>query len=201
MVTRSPEDRRKRLRQRLITIGLYLLVLISLAWFFESQATTTIIFVRHAEKAADSDNPGLTGAGRQRARELARIMQFVDVDRGVDALFSTPFRRTQETLQPLAAALDKTVHTYDAADTVTVLETILAEHKGKISLVAAHSNTIRPMIEELGGSKLLPDIAENEYDNIYVVVIPWFGKVKTLRFTYGVPYRPPDSPGVAPAEN
>ena len=191
MVTRQPEDRRKRIRKRVITIGLYLLVLISLAWFFESQATTTIIFVRHAEKAPSEDNPSLTDAGRERARELARIMLIVDVDRGVDEIFATPFKRTRETVQPLAMALGKEIHGYDASDTVGVLETILSEHKGKISLVAAHSNTIRPMIEELGGSKLLPDIQEDEYDNIYVVVIPWFGKVKTLRFTYGAPYRAP----------
>ena len=190
MVTRAPDDKRRRIRKRAITIGLYFAVLISLAWFFESQATTTIIFVRHAEKELTGDNPGLTAAGRARAAELSTAMQIVDVDRGVDEIFSTPFRRTQQTVAPLAAELDKTVHSYDAGDTVGVLETILTEHKGKISLVAGHSNTIRPMIEELGGSKLLPDIEENEYDNIYVVVIPWFGKVKTLRFSYGEPYRP-----------
>ncbi|MEM8984553.1 MAG: histidine phosphatase family protein [Pseudomonadota bacterium] len=190
MVTKAPVDKRRRLKQRLITLGVYLLILVGLAWFFESQATTTIIFVRHAEKERSGDDPALTSAGQARARELSRIMQFVDVDRAVDEIFSTPLRRTRQTVQPLAETLDKPIHSYAADDVVGVLETILTEHKGKISLVAAHSNTIRPMIEELGGSKLLPDIAENEYDNIYVVVIPWFGKVKTLRFTYGERYIP-----------
>ncbi|MEM1261619.1 MAG: histidine phosphatase family protein [Pseudomonadota bacterium] len=188
MVTKAPVDKRRRLKQRLITLGLYLLVLVALDWFFESQATTTIIFVRHAEKELGDDDPALTAAGQARAVELSRIMQFVDVDRGVDEIFSTPLKRTQQTVRPLADALGKSIHNYAADDVVGVLETILTEHKGKISLVAAHSNTIRPMIEELGGSKLLPDIAEAEYDNIYVVVIPWFGKVKTLRFTYGERY-------------
>ncbi|MEO0580456.1 MAG: histidine phosphatase family protein, partial [Pseudomonadota bacterium] len=188
MVTRAPLDRQTRIRKRVITIGLYLVILVGLAWFFESQSTTTIIFVRHAEKETTGEDPGLTEAGKARARELNRIMQIVDVDRSVDEVFSTQFRRTQETVRPLAVSLGKDVHPYDASDTVGVLETILSEHRGKISLVAAHSNTIRPMIEELGGSKLLPDIEENEYDNIYVVVIPWFGKVKTLRFTYGERY-------------
>ena len=117
-------------------------------------------------------------------------MQRVDVDRGVDVIYASQFRRTEETVRPLAISLAKDILRYDAGDTVSVLGEILKEHKGRISLVAAHSDTIRPMIEELGGSKQLPDIAEDEYDNIYVVVIPWFGKVKTLRFTYGEPYRP-----------
>ncbi len=187
---RAPVDRRTRIKKRAITIGLYLVIVLLLAWFFESQSTTTIVFVRHAEKVIGVDDPGLTAAGKARARELSRIMQIVDVDRGVDEIFATQFKRTQETVRPLAMTLGKEILPYDASDTVGVLQTILSDHRGKISLVAAHSNTIRPMIEELGGSKLLPDIDENEYDNIYVVVIPWFGKVKTLRFTYGERYTP-----------
>ena len=34
----------------------------------------------------------------------------------------------------------------------------------------------------------MPSIAEDEYDNLYIVTIPWFGKVKTLRLKYGAPY-------------
>lgn len=191
MATPAPVDKRRRLKQRLISIVLYLLVVLSVAWFFESQATTTIIFVRHAEKSPDHpDDPGLNPAGKDRARELSRLMQRVDVDRGVDVIYATQFKRTEETVRPLAIMLGKDILHYDAGDTVSVLDEIKQVHKGKISLVAAHSGTIKPMIEELGGSKHLPDIAENEFDNIYVVVIPWFGKVKTLRFSYGGPGQP-----------
>lgn len=188
MATTAPVDKRRRLKQRLISIVLYLLVVLSVAWFFESQATTTIIFVRHAEKSPDQpDDPGLSPAGKRRAQQLSRLMQHVDVDRGVDVIYATQFKRTEETVRPLAIMLGKDILHYDAGDTVSVLNEIKTDHKGQISLVAAHSNTIRPMIEELGGSKQLPDIVEDEFDNIYVVVIPWFGKVKTLRFTYGDP--------------
>lgn len=182
-------DRRSRLKKGAVTAVIYLLLVVALAWFFEAQSTTTIIFVRHAEKAnvADQD-PGLSEAGKQRARELSRIMQRVDVDRAVDEIYATQFKRTQETVRPLAIALGKDVRRYDAADFVGVLDEVLREHKGKISLIAAHSNTIQPLIAELGGSKVLPPISEAEYDNIYIVVIPWFGKVKTLRLTYGAPF-------------
>ena len=32
----------------------------------------------------------------------------------------------------------------------------------------------------------VPEMAPDEYDNVYIVSIPWFGKVKTLRVRYGL---------------
>jgi len=46
------------------------------------------------------------------------------------------------------------------------------------------------MIANMGASKNVPPIAEDEYDNIYLVSIPWFGKTKTIRLRYGEPYVP-----------
>ena len=64
------------------------------------------------------------------------------------------------------------------------------EHKGKIILVVGHSNTLPLLMADMGASKRVPPIAENEYDNIYIVSIPWFGKTKTIRLRYGEPYIP-----------
>ena len=187
---KSEQERRKRRRRRRIqVIIIYTAIAISLAWFFESQATTTIIFVRHAEKAATpADDPGLSPAGQQRVAELTRQLVDADVVAGVDAIYSTPFRRTQETAQAVADALDLPVNTYDAEDVEPILEHILKEHKGKIILVVAHSNTLPVLIANLGASKKVPPIAEDEYDNIYIISIPWFGKTKTIRLRFGEPY-------------
>ena len=65
---------------------------------------------------------------------------------------------------------------------------MVASHKGKIILVVGHSNTLPALIAALGASKNVPPIAENEYDNIYLISIPWFGKTKTIRLRYGEPY-------------
>ncbi len=194
--TKSQSDndrRRRRRRRRLQVIVIYTAIAICLAWFFESQATTTIIFVRHAEKAAlPADNPGLSEAGQRRAVELAR--QLVDADVvpgvGIDAVYSTSFRRTVETAKPAADALDLPVLIYDATDTEGIIEAIVKEYKGKIVLVVGHSNTVPEMIGNMGASKNVPPIAENEFDNIYLVTIPWFGKTKTIRLRYGDPYIP-----------
>lgn len=192
----SEADRRKKRRRRRIQIViLYTAIAVGLAWFFESQATTTIIFVRHAEKEAmPEEDPGLSAAGRRRVAELTRQLVDADVVAGVDAIYSTPYKRTLQTAEPLAEALDLPIRRYDPSDNEAVLERILKNHKGKIILVVGHSNTIPGLIADLGASKKVPPIDDDEYDNIYVISIPWFGKTKTIRLRYGAPYTGEEQP-------
>jgi 2,3-bisphosphoglycerate-dependent phosphoglycerate mutase len=192
---RKPESetarRRRRRRRRVQVILIYTAIAVCLAWFFESQATTTVIFVRHAEKAAlPEGDPALSPAGQRRVTELTRQLVDADVVAGIDAVYSTSYRRTVATAQPVADALGLPVNTYDAADTEAIMELIVREHKGRIILVVGHSNTLPALIGNMGASKNVPEIAENEYDNIYIVSIPWFGKTKTIRMRYGDPYVP-----------
>lgn len=188
--TPEQDAKRRRRRRRLQILIVYTAIAIGLAWFFESQATTTMIFVRHAEKAdLPGADPGLSDTGQERVAELTRQLVDADVVAGVDAIYVTQYRRTEETAQPLADALDLPINRYDAADTEEILETILKRHKGKIILVVAHSDTLPVLIANLGASKKVPPIAEDEYDNIYIISIPWFGKTKTIRLRYGEPYR------------
>lgn len=185
------ERRRRRRRRRLQVIVIYTAIAVGLAWFFESQATTTVIFVRHAEKAElPADDPPLSDAGKLRVEELTRQLVKADVVQGIDAVYATPYRRTVETAKPVADALGLPVNSYDAADTEAVMERIVKQHKGKIILVVGHSNTLPALIGNMGASKKVPPIAEDEYDNIYIVSIPWFGKTKTIRLRYGAPYQP-----------
>jgi broad specificity phosphatase PhoE len=134
------------------------------------------------------DDPGLSEAGQRRVAELTRQLVDADVVAGIDAVYATDYNRTQETARPIADALDLPINSYDARDTETVLATILKEHKGKIILVVGHSNTVPELIANLGASKKVPSIHESEYDNIYIISIPWFGKTKTIRLRFGEPY-------------
>ena len=183
--------RKRRRKRRLQGAVLYIAIAIGLAWFFESQATTTIIFVRHAEKNLSvEDDPELTEAGQRRVFELTRQMKDADVVAGIDAIYSTPFRRNLATVEPLSELLELPINLYNKNEYESVLETILDKHKGKIILVVGHSDTLANLMAELGASKSVPVIADNEYDNIYIVSIPWFGKTKTIRLRYGKPYDP-----------
>src|SRR5690606_4640185 len=175
---------------------------IVLAWFFESQATTTIIFVRHADtdppvagmRGGSGDleafsglgGPTLSARGRARAELLADFLTDVDVVAGVDAIYASPFLPTQETAAPLADRLGVEVAIANPYAPETFMEDVLRTHKGDIVLVVTHGDAIAPLIEELHGSKRVPQIAADEYDNIYVAIVPWFGNVKTLRFRYGL---------------
>lgn len=181
--------RRARRRRRIQIFVIYTAIAIGLAWFFESQATTTIIFVRHAEQTNhDELDPPLSDAGKQRVAELTRQLVDADVVAGIDAIYATAYKRSTETAAPLSERLDLPINTYDANDTEMVLEEILKNHKGKIVLVVGHSNTVPELIANLGASKKVPAIAQNEFDNIYIISIPWFGKTKTIRLRYGQPY-------------
>jgi len=68
----------------------------------QSTKQTTVVLVRHAEKApAPADDPPLTAAGEARARDLWTAVH----DAGVDAVITTQFVRTRATAQPTATAL------------------------------------------------------------------------------------------------
>ena len=184
------ERRRKRRQRRIQVVVIYVAIAICLAWFFESQATTTMIFVRHAEKSlTPADDPALSPDGVVRAAELARQLVDADVVAGIDAIYSTQYRRTIGTVQPVADALGLEINIYNPDDdNEAVLDGMLKAHKGKVILIVGHSNTVPALIADLGASKNVPPIAEYEYDNIYLVSIPWFGKTKTIRLRYGAPY-------------
>jgi broad specificity phosphatase PhoE len=190
MRRKNDQDRRQtRRRRRNQIIVLYTAIAIGLAWFFESQATTTIIFFRHAEQTShDEADPPLSEAGQRRVAELTRQLVDADVVAGIDAIYSTPYIRSLETARPLADQLDLPINSYAADDTEEILDTILKDHKGKIILVIGHSNTLPVLIANLGASKKVPAIAQNEFDNIYIISIPWFGKTKTIRLRIGEPF-------------
>jgi hypothetical protein len=192
--------RKKRRKQRKVVAILgFLAITIGLAWFFESQATTTIIVSRYANISAAEDEPSLNAAGLKRALELERVLGDVDVVAGIDAIFIVPNKRALETSAPLAQRNAAPVHTVDnPADVEALVARILREYKGKIILLITEPELLQPVIAEMHGSKKLPVIDNDEYDNLYIVSIPWFGKVKTLRLRYGMPYSPDHASGSRP---
>ncbi len=148
---------------------------------------TVVMVVRHAEKAAGpAGDPPLTEAGRQRAQSLIDAAG----DAGVTAIYSSQFKRTQETVAPLAAHLGISVTTIEIsrANLETypkqLAEAILADHRGETVVVVNHSNTVPLIVEALGGGPV-SEITEEEYDHFFVVIIPATGAVRTLRLQYG----------------
>ena len=164
-----------------------------------AQGATTVILVRHAERATNNPqdpNPGLTPAGQERARELARLLS----GRHVAGVIATQYARTQLTGQPTAEAahvvIDTVPATRDAqAHAAAIAQLIRTRYAGKTVLVVGHSNTVTKIIAALGGPALA-DICDNTFGNLFTLTIPAQGAPALDRGHYGAA-DPADAPGCA----
>jgi broad specificity phosphatase PhoE len=145
------------------------------------QPVTTVILVRHAEKASQDDDSPLSVAGVERAKELARVLSGVKVD----AIYTTQFKRTRDTALPVAEALGVTPVVRNTGKTYAtdLAKHIIDAHRGQTVLVVGHSNSTIDVIKAFGASDVaaMPD---SQYDNLYVLtdVEGAAPKVVTLRF-------------------
>jgi len=171
---------------RLVPITGFILVCLGLAWFFESQATTTVLITTHTEIESDlQSNPGLTDAGTKRAISLQKMLLSIDVVSGVDTIFATSLRATQETAEPVSRSLNVPINIIDPNGVEDLIEDIMDNHKGKIVLVVTHPEVLPQLIIGLQGSKKIQPASLQNLDQLFVVTVPWFGKVKTLQLHYG----------------
>ena len=153
-------------------------------------SATVVLLVRHAEKAAQpADDPPLTQEGRHRAEALAGVVE----DAHTTAIIKTQPRRTVQTAQPSAAALGVTpevvpVSAGNTQQNALDVAAAVLKHPGKTVLVVGHGNTVSEIIAALGGPHL-PDICEQIYDKLFVMVL---GKeARLIQSRYGAPGPPP----------
>jgi broad specificity phosphatase PhoE len=147
-------------------------------------STTTIVVVRHAEKALGTiDDPPLAPEGEQRSERLALLFGERSAAGHLDAIYVTDTRRTQQTAAPLAARLHLVPVVLPAADISGAAARILKENRGGTILVVGHSNTLPELVRELSG-KFIEPIPDDDYGEIYVLSVPRFGKTTLLRMKY-----------------
>jgi len=149
-----------------------------------------IILVRHAEKAAEpASNPGLSKAGRNRARILATLL----VPDRVGAIVSSPLLRTRETAEPVAKFRGLDVQTVPIdgtlAEHVQSMTLLLRAQGAETVLVVGHSNTIPAIITALGGPAM-PDLCETSFGNLFRLYLDG-GRVELVRQRYGALDPPP----------
>lgn len=162
------------------TLRVWALVLLAFTAAVAAQApATTVILVRHAEKAAaPADDPPLSELGQRRVVALGELL----AESSITRIFASDKRRTQDTVKPLAERLGLPVEVVPAKDTVALVAAIRAKPGGTV-LVAGHSNTLGPIAEALGAPGP-PAIADDDYDNLYVVTLPASGPVTLLRLRF-----------------
>ena len=149
----------------------------------QSAQETTVLLVRHAEKAATPANdPPLTPAGEARARDLWTAIR----EAGVSAIVTTQFARTRQTAQPTATALGISPTVIPATGPSHIQDVVaeIRRHPGTTVLVVEHSNTVPAIVEALGAKR--PDsICDSRYDDLFVVTIIADGKARSVHAQYG----------------
>jgi broad specificity phosphatase PhoE len=133
---------------------------------------TTIILLRHAEKVNDgSKNPDLTDQGKKRAEELVSFFK----ETPLQAVYSTGFIRTRETVAPLARAKSLDIVEYEAFKP-EVIDKIVKDFQGGTVLICGHSNNIPWIANYLTGTEKFRNFDDNDYDNILIVTVAGKGK-------------------------
>ncbi|MFM8913066.1 MAG: SixA phosphatase family protein [Flammeovirgaceae bacterium] len=161
----------------------WILVACLFSWVHVMQAQeelTTIILVRHAEKENDgSKNPELSEAGKKRATLLADMFSRTKID----AIYSTNFKRTENTVQPLAAKHSLSITHYDGAKPSEVDE-MVTKWKGGTIVICGHSNTTPAIINRLIGAEDHKTFDDTDYGNLVIVTLATGAAAKVTWLRY-----------------
>ena len=143
----------------------------------------TVILVRHAEKAsATEQDPVLSEAGMQRAKDLGVAL----ADAGVGSVFTTQYQRTKLTAAEVLAATKLTPIVVSAGGIThasDIAAAIKARPAGEVVLVVGHSNTVNTIIGALGGPKMA-NICDSQYSNLFIMQMT-SPTPKLIRANYG----------------
>jgi len=123
----------------------------------------SVYLFRHAEKQIikGEKNPELTKDGFARSDALAEALK--DIQNGV--IYSSEFKRTQQTVNPLAGVWNTNVNIHTAHDPEGQIERALS-HCGKTVIISGHSNTLPNLIGLFG---IIDEITikDDQYGDLY----------------------------------
>lgn len=148
-------------------------VFVLVAILFSSCTTTTYYVVRHAEKDAGttmtattvktSDVP-LSVEGEQRAEALKKML----TNKSVSQIWSTNTIRTRATAQPYANNVRKEISLY-SNDSLQHYISIWKDLSSGSILIVGHSNTVDDIVNALKGEKVLQDLPDSQYGDLFVI--------------------------------
>jgi|AntRauTorckE6833_2_1112554.scaffolds.fasta_scaffold01009_9 broad specificity phosphatase PhoE len=149
---------------------------------FSKEESTTLIFVRHAEKLDDgTKNPSLSKKGKIRADKLSELLE---ESYDLKAIYSTSYKRTVETSTPISKKMGLKINHYGLTNPDSLVNDIIEVHKGQQVLIMGHSNTTPQLVNTALGKHTFDQLDESEYDNIFEVKIDETGKATVTRYKY-----------------
>jgi 2,3-bisphosphoglycerate-dependent phosphoglycerate mutase len=144
----------------------------------EAVPVTTVLLVRHAEKAAETGEPPLSHQGRERAEKLVQVAGWA----GVKAIYTSEALRARSTAQPLADCLNLKPIIY--SEVKGLVGELVAKHAGQVVLVVSHTDWIQQVIDALAGPGSSTS-TDSAYDSFHVLTMYAPGKASLLRLKYG----------------
>ncbi len=163
-------------------VGLLVLAAV-VAWFVDARATTIVIVVRHAETGQTMEgDPDLNVAGRERAARLVRVLHEAKPVRGIDAVYVSELRRTQQTAAPLAETSGLPVNVVPTDTWGSLPSRVRRQHHGENVVVVGGATTIPPLIEALSGEKVT--MKDDEFDTLFIVFLPQLAHARVIKLHY-----------------
>ncbi len=143
------------------------LLLVLLFTAVSGYAQTTVILTRHAEKAAnDPKDPDLSEAGVLRAKALAAFL----VNQPVVLLYTTPYKRTRQTLEPLALSKEKPITEYNPAFPQVLADAVKAM-ENKTVVIAGHSNSVPDLVNRITGTTTFQQLDDASYGDLFIITL------------------------------
>jgi len=160
--------------------ALLLLIVTLVTFFADAQKATTFILV-HSEKADDgTQNPPLSEKGKLRSEELAELLK----NQEITGLYSSPYKRSEETLQPIANQKGLEISSYEAHAQEKWLKELIKQHPSGCVVVSGHSNTIPILANALLGKREFSQFADEDYSNLIIIVSSKVGEGKLIKLKF-----------------
>jgi broad specificity phosphatase PhoE len=149
---------------RIITTSIVIIAL-GIAVLPSAPAQEVVYLIRHAEQALEGYDPPLTEAGHQRAKALAAILR----DAEIDVIYTSQYRRTNQTGEAIARALDIPLETMSRCDVEGLVTRLRTRHADDSVLIVSHSGIIPLILREFGYLQYV-SISKADYDNLLIVL-------------------------------
>lgn len=132
------------------------------------ETCSTFYLIRHAEKVRvdkSENNPALNEKGILRAQNWKNYF----LDKEISKIYSTDYKRTIRTAQPLA--INNNIETIIYSTSDFKFDDFIKSNIGENTLVIGHSNTIPDFVNELINEEYYTQIDDLNNSNLYVVSI------------------------------
>jgi len=129
-----------------------------------ASAQEVVYVIRHAEKEAAGDDPGLTPTGQVRAAAWAGMLSSAELD----TIITSDARRTRETGAIIADALGLPVGSVPKEDISGIVDMLQFDHAEDRVLVVGHTETIPGILSRLGATDPI-QLGPDDYDTLFIL--------------------------------